>query len=58
VCKVEDPYLLGVHGSDYMSYTVQSGRLVPGVGLHPTGDPEGGRRESREPMISNGRVAR
>jgi protein-S-isoprenylcysteine O-methyltransferase Ste14 len=30
---VEEPYLLKVHGEEYVSYATQVGRFVPGVGL-------------------------
>jgi protein-S-isoprenylcysteine O-methyltransferase Ste14 len=30
--KVEEPYLLGIHGDDYRQYAAQTGRFLPGIG--------------------------
>lgn len=36
VRRVEEPYLVQVHGDEYVSYAAQVGRFVPGLGLmHP-----------------------
>jgi len=38
VRRVEEPYLLQVHGDEYAEYAAQVGRFVPGVGLIRRGD--------------------
>ncbi len=37
VRRVEEPYLLRVHGDDYRRYAARTGRFLPGIGRLPAG---------------------
>jgi protein-S-isoprenylcysteine O-methyltransferase Ste14 len=49
VRRIEEPYLLRVHGEDYRAYAAQAGRFLPGIGRLAPADPD--QSEDQRPAL-------